>query len=526
MSTATTLSRVTGFVRMWATGFALGVTAVASAYNVANNIPNMVFELIAGGILSSLFIPTFMELRAGKTEDDAWRFASHVFNLSVLALGVVAVIGTAFPEPFIWTQTFMMSPAEAATVRPVAEAFFRFFAIQVVVYGGGMVVQGLLNSQRKYLWTALGPVFNNVVVIVTMFAVAAIAPRSTDTAFIVLAAGTTLGVFVMFAVMVPQLLRGEFRYTPELGLKDPAVRRMLVLAGPTILYVVTNLVAVSFRNASAFSVSDNGPSILMFAWTFYQLPYGILAVALATAVFTELSESAGRKDHAEFKKFFRQGLSTTGVLILPSAAMLVALAEPLVSIYQVGRFTAGDVPPVAGALRLWALALVFYASSMFVLRTFYSLKDTRTPMFANLALTAVQIGLYVVLTGGLRSWAGLGINGIPLADAAFYALLFATLLVLLNRRIGGFSGKAIMVTYAKMTLAAVVGGGAAWGVSQLLAPVGDGVAGALIQVAGAGVVGLIVSFGIGRVLGVEEVRAVGALTARLTRRIRPHNKER
>jgi len=382
---------------MWATGFALALTPLASPYFVANNIPNMVYELVAGGILSALFIPTYMGIKAERGADDAWRFASHVFNLAVLTLGAIAIIGTVWPEPFIWTQTFSMTGPETAAVRASAAFFFRFFAIQVVIYGGGMVVQGLLNAHRKYLWPALGPV-------------------------------TTLGVVTMFAVMVPELVRGGIRYTAELGLSDPAVHRMLRLAVPTVIYVATNLVAVSFRNSTALEVTPKGPAALMYAWTFYQLPYGIIAVALATAVFTELSDSAGRKDYSALKEHFSRGLRVTGVLMLPAAAMLIALSEPLVSLYRVGQFKASDVPMVADILKLWAMGLLFFACMMFVLRTFYSLKDTRTPMLANLALTPVQIGLYVVLSTGVATWSGLGINGIPLADGVFYALLLGTLL--------------------------------------------------------------------------------------------------
>ena len=226
----------------------------------------------------------------------------------------------------------------------------------------------------------------------------------------------------MFAVQVPALLKTGWRHSWGLGLEDPALRRMLWLAVPTVIYVVTNLVAVSFRNASAFAVSPTGPSILTYAWIFYQLPYGILAVALATAVFTELADAAGRQDTEEFKSTFLRGLRTTGVLMLPTSALLIALATPLVSLYRVGAFKASDVPLVVGALRWWACGLIFYASTMFLLRTFYSLKDTRTPMLVNIALTVVQIGLYVVLSTGIGAWPGLGINGMPIADVVFFTL--------------------------------------------------------------------------------------------------------
>ncbi len=516
MSTATALSRVTGFIRMWATAFALGATGLMSSYSVANNIPNMIFELVAGGVLSAVFIPSFLELRESDGEDSAWRFASHVFNLVVLALGIVAVIGTLFPEPFIWTQTFRLPQGESEAVRELGAFFFSFFAIQVVVYGAGMVMQGVLNAQRRYLWPALGPVFNNIVVIVTMIVVAFMPVGRTS--LTVLAVGTTLGVVAMFAVMVPSLLKSGVRYTTGLGFHDPTVRRMFVLAVPTVIYVITNLVAVSFRNASAFAVDPAGPSQLMYAWTFYQLPYGILAVALATAVFTELAETAGQKDWGAFKDNFGRGLRATLVLMLPCAALLIALAEPLVGLYRVGRFTTEDIPAVAQVLQLWALGLVFFALMMYVLRTYYSLKDTVTPAIANLALTAVQIGLYVLLTTGVGTWEGLGINGIPIADGVFYALLFSTLAVLLRKKIGSYDLAGTARTFGVMTLAAAVGGVVAWGIAEITAPLLPGFAGSLLQVTLGGIGGLAVAFGLGRLMGVREITSGVAMVRRVLAR--------
>lgn len=518
MSTATALSRVTGFVRMWATGFALGVGSLPSAYSIANNIPNMIFELVAGGILSALFIPTFMEIKNERGEDAAWRFASHVFNLAVFALGIVAVAGTIWPAPFIWTQTFREAGADAEQVRQSAELLFRFFAIQVVVYGAGMVIQGMLNAQRRYLWPALGPVFNNLVVISALVGYKVLVPTNPELALIVLAAGTTLGVVAMFAVMVPDLIKGGIRYTPEFGLSDPAVRRMLILAVPTIIYVLTNLVGVSFRNASALAASDGGPSILMYAWTFFQLPYGILAVALATAVFTELADAAGRKDMADLKAHFGNGLRSTGALMLPASALLIALAEPLVSLYRVGAFKAEDVPAVAQALRLWSAGLLFFACMMFVLRTFYSLKDTRTPMLANLALTPIQIGLYMVLSTGALGWDGVGVSGIPIADVIFYLLLFSALAVLLRKKIGGYDIRGVLSTFGRMAIASVAGGLVAWVLARSLAPVQPSLSGALLQLSAGGVAGLLVVWAGARVLRVDEVAIVGRLVSKLTGR--------
>ena len=530
MSSLTMMSRLTGFVRIWATAYALGVAGLMSAYSVSNNIPNMIFELVAGGIISALFIPTFMELREHKNETDAWRFTSHVFNLAVLGLGVIAIIGTLFPQPFVWTQTFRMSAEEAPHVVPAATFFFRFFAIQVVLYGAGAIISALLNSQRQYFWPAIGPVFNNVVATVTMLVFAAITRSSTlrgaapnTNALALLGAGTTLAVLAMFAVQIPAVLRTGWRYSFGLGLRDPAVRQMLKLAIPTLIYVMTNLVAVSFRNASALAVpglNGKGVAILTYAWIFYQLPYGIIAVALATAIFTELSEASGRKDNDAFRDTFGRGLRATGVLMLPTSAIMVALAGPLVTLYRVGAFKSSDVPVVASALRWWAAGLIFYALTMFLLRAFYSLKDTKTPMWVNLVLTvSVQIALYWLLSTGIGSWKGIGINGIPIADAIFYACVAVTLGLLLRKRIGGYDVRGIASTFARMAVASLLGAASAWGIAATLAGIGGGPSGALVQIAAGGVVGLFVAFGAGRLLGVAEVAQGGALVVRAAGRL-------
>lgn len=522
MSTLTMVSRVTGFLRLWAAAYALGASGLMSAYSVANNLPNMVFELVAGGIISSLFIPTFMELRESRTEEEAWKFTSHVFNLAVVGLGVLGIIGTLFPEPFVWTQTFRNTAEEARTVVPAATFFFRFFSLQVVLYGAGAVISALLNSQRQYFWPAVGPIFNNLVAIGAMFAFVGLGGTLSGTAVtsgpapVALAVGTSLAVLVMFAVQIPAVLKTGWRYSWGLGLSDPGIRRLFALAGPTVIYVATNLMAVSFRNACAYAVSDTGPSILMYAWVFYQLPYGILAVALATAVFTELADAAGRDDLTEFKATFARGLRATTVLMLPASGLMIALATPLISLYRVGAFHASDVAPVAGALRWWAAGLIFYSLFIYVLRAYYSLKDTKTPMLVNLVLTIlVHIALYWVLSTGIGPWRGIGINGMPISDAIFYFLVSASLIWLLRRRIGGFDMRGIASMFARMTLASAVGAAVAWGAAQAIGSTLGGLPGAITQVVVGAALGIGVVLGLGKALGVAEVSLATGMLRRV-----------
>jgi putative peptidoglycan lipid II flippase len=503
MSVSTLVSRVTGFARTWAMAYALGVTALADSYDIANNLPNMLFELLAGGVLSSVFIPVFMERLAQDGDEEAWRFASHVLNVLVLVLGVVALVATVWPQPFVRSQTLTVSPERAA----LAIWLFRFFAVQIVFYGMGLVFTGVLNSYRSFLAPAVAPIFNNLVVTVTLLGFyVPLRDSHPKAALVALAVGTTLGVVTMALVQVPALMRLRVRYTPGIDWRDPGLRRIATKMGPTLVYVVTNLVAVTFRTNFAIATGEGGQAALRYAWQFYQLPYGIFAVALATAIFPELSERANAEDWDGFRAFFGRGLRATIVLIAPFGALLATLATPVITLYRAGRFTAGDVPVVAGVLTWWALGLVFFAGYMFVLKSFYSLQDTKTPMFTNIAATAVQVVLYAVLTSGFAGWSGLGIIGIPITDGIFFSSHLAVLLLILRRRIGGIEGASLGLTFSKTVLAAALGALAAWATMRATGRLVESAGGFLVQLVCAGGLGIGVSYGALAALRVPEVR--------------------
>lgn len=505
MSASTLVSRLTGFVRTWAMAFALGVTAIADAYDIANNLPNMLFELLAGGVLSSVFIPMFMEQLQKHGEEDAWRFASYVLNILILLLGAVAAVATIWPEPFVRSQT-MTIPREQAEL---AMWFFRFFAVQIVFYGIQLVFAGILNSYRRFLAPAVAPIFNNLVVTITLLGFY-VPFHKTDPSLAMtgLAVGTTLGVLAMALVQVPSILKLGAKYTFGIDWHHPGLKTIGVKMVPTLVYVLTNLLAVTFRTNIAVGTGPGGQAALRYAWQFYQLPYGIFAVALATAIFPELTERANASDMRGFKLMFNRGLRSTLVLITPLSALLATLATPVIRLYQAGRFTAQDVPVVANVLMWWAIGLTFYAGYMYVLKSFYSLKDTKTPMITNVAATALQVGLYFVLAGGIGAWSGLGIIGVPIADGIFFFIHTAALIAILRRRIGPLDLRASLRTFASVTAASLAGAGAAW----LVASLSEGLlalrGGFLIQLVLAGGAGLLAAYGSMIALRVEELQDV------------------
>jgi putative peptidoglycan lipid II flippase len=220
-----------------------------------------------------------------------------------------------------------------------------------------------------------------------------------------------------------------------------------------------------------------------------------------------------------FKLMFAKGLRSTMVLIVPLAALLATLSTPVIMLYRAGRFTAEDVPIVAGVLMWWALGLTFFAGYMFVLKTFYSLQDTKTPMYTNMVVMVLHIGLYALLALGIAGWGGLGIIGIPIADGASFAVHMLVLVLILRRRIGGLDGRAITLTFLKVVVASAAGALAAWALTRLTGGLMNVSGGFLIQLLVAGVGGLAVAYVGMSVLRVPELADVtGRITRKLARR--------
>lgn len=508
MSVATTLSKITGFVRTWAMAFALGNTVLASSYQIAFNLPNMLYELVAGGILTTAFLPVYLSVKNQQDESAAWRFASNLFNIVLVCLGAVVLLATVFAPQVIATQTFMTGGESAEQ----AVFFFRFFAVQVLFLGLGALVGGILNAHRRYFWPNISSAFNNLVVIVTFFGYVPLSAWDPGFARVWLAVGTTVGSFAMFACLIPSLMKVGVRYTPRIDFHDPALREVARIALPVIVFTVANLVAVSFRNAFALDVAPNGPSTIQYAWMWYQLPYGIVAAALSIALFTELSEFAAQENWERFKSMLLQGIRLTAFLIVPLAACLMALADPLVSLYHAGEFAEESIASVAQVLFWWGTTLPLFALYMFLYRVFSALKDLVTLTKVDVALRVVNIGCYIALTVGVGPFEGLGLIGIPIADTVFYVLMNAALAFMLQRRIGAFVNRELVLFFIKVSLASVLAGGVGFGLYQFAFADHAGIAWSLLAVVVCGVVALLVYAVGAKALRVSETAMAGKLT--------------
>ena len=501
MSAATLLSRITGLVRTWAMAFALGNSLITSAYQVANNMPNVVFDLVAGGLLGAAFIPVYLLEKEQKGDAGGNAFANNLLNLTIIVLGLLSILSSIFAPQLIATQTFTVG--EFDEVVSLSVAFFRIFAFQIVFYGISGIVTAVLNANRVYFLPALAPALNNVFVIVSFFAFIPLSAVDRQLAIWVLGIGTTLGVAVQAAIQIPALIKLGFKFSLHVNLRDSALIEALRIALPTMLYIVGTLVAFSCRNAFSLQVGDNGPSTLLYAWTWYQLPYGVVAVSLSRALFTEMGEAVAKDDKSALRELVRTGISGNLLLIIPLAGIMYVLSAPIMALFQAGAFNAGDVSYVARVLSIWLISLPFYAVLMFLYNVFAALRKFGRFAAVSTAMVVVQCVGYFFLCRPDT----LQLQGVPAADFIYYAGCSIVLLIVLRRMIGSFDLFSVFKISIRVCMATAIGMLAAWFIAMML-PVGQDMFGGFVRLVVAGGISLVLIFALCAVQRVPEMRFV------------------
>ena len=523
MAVGTALSRITGFLRVAALAFALGVaeTRLADAYNVANNIPNIVYELILGGILTSVFVPIFMRQLTRRTEAEAERSAQAVLTVTAVALAAVALIGI-LAAPWIVRLYTVRIPGveERAAVQELATLFLRFFMPQILFYGVGAVATGLLNARERFAVPMFAPILNNVIVIATFLTFAFMpgpaepAPGAVTLAQkLVLAVGTTLGVVAMTAALWPSLRRTGFRWRWRPELRNEAVRGLISLSGWAVLYVVMNQLGLLVVIVLAGEI-EGGYTAYQAAFIFFQLPHAIFSVSIMTALLPRLSRSWELEEVAGFRSTLARGIRGSALVMLPAAAGYLALAQPIVRLLlEHGVAGPESTALVSRVLVFFALGLFSFSAFMLFLRAFYAMRDTRTPALVNVVAVALNT------VANLALFPLMGVAGLALGNAIAYTFAATACAVILRRRLGGLEGGRLARGMSATLIAAVATGAAAWAVSALLAPAtGSTSLGAQLVQVGLGVMAGLVTFVVTALaLRIEEFELV-------TRLLRPRSR--
>lgn len=516
-------SRVTGLLRTWAMAFALGNTLLTSAYQIAYNMPAMIYELAASGVLATAFLPLYLLQKEKAGNKGAYDFASNILSITIIALGVLTLACSFFSPAVIETQTFTVDQGES---KELAIFFFRIFAVQILLYGVGAVITGILNAERTYLMPSLAPVLNNIVVTVIMFGFVPLSAWNQEFALWWLAIGTSVGVLCQFGVQIPVLIKQGFHFRPHVDLHDPMLIEALKVAAPMFLYIAGTMITFSCRNAFSLEAAPNGPSTLNYAWTWYQLPYGVIAVSLSTTLLTELSDCAAREDWNGFKGYIRSGLRSTFFLIIPLAFLVGALAQPLMQLFQAGAFTSEEVSNVGYILAIWVISLPFYAGYMYMYRVFAALRSFMKFAIIDFIVRLGQVaGYWYLCQPGV-----LGLAGIPVSDLAFYAVMLVVCSLIVRSKVGSYGNRSIVFLFIKTVIAGLIGAVIAGLLANALSFVLTGVSlnavvEAVLILAVSGCMGLVVSFGLCKIMRIEEFSVLERMIGKAFGRFLPKGRK-
>ena len=536
MAIGTVASRGTGFVRTAVLAAALGSGALAETYNIPNTVPNAIYDLLLGGILTSVVVPLLVKA----VKDDA--AAGEVYAQRLLTV-VAVVLGASTLLAVLAAPLIIDVYAQGLTgqQRSLSVTFARFFLPQVFFYGLSATIGAILNSRGRFAAPMWAPVLNNLVLIATGLLFIALTSgvpagklsnldvRLTTGEIRLIGIGTTAGVVLQTLALWPSLRASGFRWRPRFDWRGTGLGEAVGLGGWVLAYVavnqagfvvVTNLGKAAGRAASAHHIRHADTfSAYMYGYQLFQLPYAIVAVSVITALLPRMSSHAAEGELAAVRADVSAGLRTSGVAVVPATALLIALAPQIITVVfrclPHTLVSAQDARYIAWVLVAFCAGLIPFAMFQLLLRAFYALHDTRTPALINVVATAVNIAVDVALYRALPP--GWRVVGLAAGFATSYWVALAMTAKAVGRRLDGLDGRRVTRTYVRIIVASAVSAAAAFGVAELTAVLlGSGVSGSVVGlVAGAGIGIGILTTAAGRMRIDEATRLVELVRARL-----------
>ena len=468
MAIGTLASRLTGFVRAAVVIFALGPAFLANAYNYANTLPNTVYNLAIGGILTSVIVPLLVAA-AKRDTDRGEKYAQRMFTLVTIALAVITIGATLAGGAIAGLygcakQTCSAPPPVHAHYHFLLVLFAYFFIPQIFFYGISSLAGAVLNARGSFaapMWT---PVINNIVVIVVTatFLVIAGTGATVRDGYItwgevwLLGVGTTLGIVIQTAALIPSLRRVGFRWRPRFDFMRADIAEIGRMAGWMFGYILTTQVAylVTARIAARITASGRGFTAYQNAWLLFQLPYAIVGISVITALLPRMSAHATEDRYDLVRSDFSMGVRLGSVIVAP-AALVLAMVGPALSELLFAWFNYSDSAAryLGLVFSVFSVGLMPYMLFQLLLRVFYALHDSRTPALIGVVTMIANVGTNLIAVTLVPT------NDLVAALGASFGLsnIVGCLLAwrLLSRRLGGLAGRAIGKSLARVHAAAV-----------------------------------------------------------------------
>ncbi len=465
MAVGTIVSRVTGMLRTLALAAALGAQGLGDAYNTANTVPNIIYDLLLGGILTSVVVPLIVRARE-RDPRYGQEYEQRLFSIAVIFLGLLTVLAT-MAAPLV---IHLYGQGWTGAKYDVAVAFAYFFLPQIFFYGVGAFAGAILNTRNRFAAPMWAPVLNNIVVIavgvlfIAMKTGTVTPDNITSTEKLLLAVGTTGGIVLQTLALWPSLRATGFRWRPRFDFQRGELSGIGRMAGWTLVYVIATQIGFVVTTALLNATGDRaahehlnagyGYTPYFNAYQMLQLPYAIVGVSVITALLPRMSEHASERRGDLVRDDFSNGLRLSSVIIVPAAVLMFALAADLSEVlFRHGQLTHADSLVIAHVMQMFALALIPFSMYQLMLRVFYAYRDTRTTAFIAIGAVATNVAIAVAmykLVPTDRVVTGMAL-GYALSNLMGAFLCWAVL----RARLGGLDGRRILNTHVRLIVACV-----------------------------------------------------------------------
>lgn len=528
LASGTFVSRILGFISALVLAQTIGIVGQgADAFTLANQLPNNIYAIIAGGLLTAVLVPQIV--RAGLHADGGAKFINRLVTLGIVVFLAAAVIATACAPLLVRLYAQSGDTGFSNDQLALATAFAYWCMPQVLFYALYSLIGEVLNARGVFGPFTWAPALNNVIAIAGLIAFIVVfggdphglrtASEWTPGMITLLAGSATLGIAAQAFVLFLFWRRAGLRYRPEFRWRGVGLGRTGKAAAWTFgMILVTQLAGIVETNVASLASGQASIAVLRYAWLIFMLPHSIVTVSIATAYFTRMSGHARDNDLAAVRGDLNASLRTILLVMVFSAVGLMVLAFPFAALFGSDH---NQVAALGTVLLAFLPGLVPFSILFVLQRTFYSLEDTRTPFFIQLAQAAVFVaGALVVATFPVE------LIAIGLAATLTIAGTIQTILaaILLRPRLGGLDAGPVARQTLWFILAAVPAAAAGLGVLAALGWVGDGafpvsgIVGGIVSMALAGGAMALVYFGVLALFRNEELRSFSApIMARLRR---------
>ena len=451
---ATMASRILGVARETVLAALFGAGTQMDAFNVAFRVPNLLRDLFAEGAMTAAFVPTFTRTLTHRGRAAAWRLGSLVINALLIVTGVIVVVGIVFAPQITnaLAGEYSSVPGKLELTTKLTRIMLPFLTTVAV----SVAMMGMLNSLHRFFMPAFAPAMFNIATIFCAFAVVPLMPAIGLPPIAAIAFAVLLGGLGQIVVQWPVLRREGFQYSLIVDFRDSELREVLRLMIPGTLGLAAVQINVFVNTYLATTQQEGSVSWLSYAFRLMYLPIGLFGVSIATAALPDISRHAATADVAGMRRTVSGALRMMLMLNVPATIGLMVLAHPIVSLLlERHRFTPADTAATSAALIFYAPGLIGYSAVKIASPTFYSLRDSRTPVTVGVLSVVANLSLNLALVRVM------GYRGLALGTAVAALFNAGALLFLLRGRLQGLDGRSTSIALLKILAASLAMGLAA-----------------------------------------------------------------